>query len=197
MIKIKDLASASGNGFTLFELIVVLAIISAMVTVIVPFASRSNDSLQIREQSRDVAQTIRYAIDLAQNSCRPVKFVINPPFSRLQKLYSISKIYWHAAGYQVDQDIHPEATEHFGITVVEAMASGLVPLVVDKGGLPEIISHNQNGFLWSSLKSLTAKTQLLIGHPKKLAKMSQQAIIDCQKFSKANFENQLLRLISN
>jgi len=75
MIKIKDLAS--DNGFTLFELIVVLAIISAMVTVIVPFASRSNDSLRIREQSRDVAQTIRYAIDLAQNSCRPVKFVIN------------------------------------------------------------------------------------------------------------------------
>ena len=126
----------------------------------------------------------------------PVKFIVNPPFSQLQKLYSVSKLYWHAAGYWVDEDLHPEATEHFGIAVVEAMASGLVPLVVKKGGLPEIITHNQNGFLWSDTEELIAKTQLLIGHPKKLSKMSQSALIDCQKYSKANFEAQLLRLIT-
>ena len=138
---------------------------------------------------------LKHLLYIAKNL--PVKFVVNPPFSRLQKLYSASKIYWHAAGYQVNQDIHPEATEHFGITVVEAMASGLVPLVVNQGGLPEIINHNQNGFLWSDIKELTAKTQFLIGHPKKLAKMSQSALADCQKFSKSNFESQLLKIISS
>lgn len=127
----------------------------------------------------------------------PIDFVVNSPFVDLQKLFSVSKIYWHAAGYQVDQDIHPEATEHFGIAVVEAMASGLVPLVVDKGGLPEIIRHNVNGYHWSELDQLIAKTQLLIGHPQKLAKMSRQALADCQKFSKNNFATQLFRLINN
>ena len=127
----------------------------------------------------------------------PVEFVVNPPFTDLQKLFSAAKIYWHAAGYQINQDIHPEAAEHFGITVVEAMASGLVPVVVDKGGLPEIVNNNKNGFHWSDVSQLVAKTQLLIRHPKKISQMSQRALIDCQKFSKSNFENQLLRLINN
>jgi len=65
------------TAFTLFELIVVLTIISVMVAVIVPFAVRSNEGLKIREQSRDIAQTIRYAITLAQDRHRPTKFVIN------------------------------------------------------------------------------------------------------------------------
>ena len=75
-IKNKDRADCS-KGFTLFELIIVLAIISVMTAVIIPFASRSNNSLKVTEHSRDIAQTIRYAIDLAQSSYRPVKFVID------------------------------------------------------------------------------------------------------------------------
>ena len=64
-------------AFTLFELIVVLAIISSMVAAVIPFAARSNEGLKIREQTRDIAQTIRYAISLAQDQHRTVKFVIN------------------------------------------------------------------------------------------------------------------------
>ncbi|MFC1677106.1 Tfp pilus assembly protein FimT/FimU [Planctomycetota bacterium] len=64
------------KGFTLFELIIVLAIISAMTCVIIPFASRSNNSLKVTEHSRDIAQTIRFAIDLAQSTYSPIKFVI-------------------------------------------------------------------------------------------------------------------------
>lgn len=64
-------------GFTLFELIVVLAIITAMVAVVLPFCKRSNDSLKIRQHSSNVAQTIRYAIDLAENRNKVVKFILN------------------------------------------------------------------------------------------------------------------------
>lgn len=65
------------DGFTLIELIVVLAIISAMISVVLPFAGRSNEGLKIKEQGRDIAETIKYALDLAQNSHKQVKFVIN------------------------------------------------------------------------------------------------------------------------
>ena len=64
-------------GFTLLELVIVLAIISGMVAVVIPFAKRSSDGLKTREQSQNMAQTIRYAIDLAQNNRRAVKFIFN------------------------------------------------------------------------------------------------------------------------
>ena len=39
------------SAFTLFELVVVLAIISAMVAVVIPFCKRSNYGLKIKQAS--------------------------------------------------------------------------------------------------------------------------------------------------
>ena len=125
----------------------------------------------------------------------PISFVVNPQFTDLQKIYSESKIYWHAAGFEVDEEIHPENTEHFGMTIVEAMASGLVPVVVSQGGIPEIVENGVNGFLWSSLEELILKTKKLIENPENLKLMSQQSIINCRQFSKENFEKRLLAII--
>ena len=127
----------------------------------------------------------------------PIKFIINPPFSRLKRIYAKSKIYWHAAGYNVDQDQHPEATEHFGMVVVEAMASGLVPLVVNKGGLPEIVNHESNGFHWSNTKELILQTEDLILRPEKLKTMAITAKADSQQFSKDAFAKKLLNIVNS
>ena len=131
---------------------------------------------------------------LAQNY--PIEFVIKPDFASIKKLYSSAKIFWHAAGYQVDANRHPEATEHFGIVVVEAMASGAVPLVVCQGGLPEIVKPNHNGFLWQTLDDLREQTIFLTKHPQILQKISTRAIADSQKFSKTNFQKNIFKLIS-
>ncbi|MCK4336711.1 MAG: glycosyltransferase family 4 protein, partial [Candidatus Aminicenantes bacterium] len=40
--------------------------------------------------------------------------------------------------------------ESFGRTAVEAMAAGTPVLALKAGGLPEIISHKQNGYLMDS-----------------------------------------------
>ncbi len=138
---------------------------------------------------------LKYLKENASNL--PIEFVVNPDFKELQEIYSKSKIYWHAAGFNVDENNHPENTEHFGMTVVEAMAAGLVPVVVAKGGIPEIISDGTDGYLWKTIKELVSKTKSLIESPQDLDKMSQMAIIKCQKFSKANFESELLNLIKN
>ena len=122
--------------------------------------------------------------------------MVNPDFPTLKKLYSQSKIYWHAAGYGVNENINPQNTEHFGITVVEAMSSGLIPIVIAKGGLPEIISHEENGFLWNTTEELIAKTNLLIASPETQKNMSQKAIQSCKIFSKENFEKKLLSIIN-
>ncbi|MFA5750173.1 MAG: glycosyltransferase family 4 protein [Candidatus Shapirobacteria bacterium] len=136
---------------------------------------------------------LKYLQEKAQDL--PVDFVINPPFNILKDIYSKSKIYWHAAGFEVDESLHPENTEHFGITIVEAMASGLVPVVVSKGGIPEIVENGVNGFLWQTTDELILKTKKLIDNPEIFKLMSQQSLINCQQFSKDNFEKKLLNII--
>ena len=65
-------------GFTLFELIVVLAIISSMMMVIIPYARRSNDNLQLKEDCLNVTELIRYALDLTMHTKKTTKVGINP-----------------------------------------------------------------------------------------------------------------------
>jgi glycosyltransferase involved in cell wall biosynthesis len=125
----------------------------------------------------------------------PIEFIVNPDFDELKHVYSQSKIYWHAAGFGVDEFIHPEQTEHFGMTVVEAMDSGLVPMVVAKGGLSEIVTEPENGFLWQTIDELVAKTQLLLVTPVDLKNLSIKAQEASQVFSKQVFEAKLLDLI--
>ncbi|HPT65892.1 MAG TPA: glycosyltransferase family 4 protein [Candidatus Woesebacteria bacterium] len=126
-----------------------------------------------------------------------IEFIVNPNFEKLKEIYSKSKIYWHAAGFEVNEDDHPENTEHFGMTVVESMAAGLVPVVISKGGIPEIIEDGIDGYLWKTIDELVFKTKSLIESSSDLEKMSQKALVKCQNFSKANFEKEFLSLIKN
>ena len=65
------------KAFTLFELVIVLAVISAMVAVVMPFCLRSNEALEIKQGCSDIAQALRYAIDLSGQKSVPVKFIYN------------------------------------------------------------------------------------------------------------------------
>ncbi len=91
----------------------------------------------------------------------PIKFIVNPDFTKLKRLYAKSKFFWHAAGYEVDEIANPEKVEHFGMTTVEAMSAGCIPIVIGKGGQKEIISGGA-GFLCENAKEIALNTKLLI-----------------------------------
>lgn len=57
----------------------------------------------------------------------------------------------------------PDCEEGFGLTVVEAMASGNICIVAEKGALPEIIQDNYNGFVLkqSDSKSIAQKIDFI------------------------------------
>lgn len=93
----------------------------------------------------------------------PIDILPNISYIDLLDLYRRAKFYWHAAGYGVDEDKNPELTEHFGITTVEAISSGAIPLVVGKGGQTEIVS-NPN-LLWETASELVEKTLSLVSNP--------------------------------
>ncbi|MCK4887680.1 MAG: type II secretion system protein [Planctomycetes bacterium] len=76
--KDNKLGFALSAGFTLFELIVVLAVISAIVGVALPYATKSNHVLNMRQDALNIAETFKYGIDLAQSRNRKIKISINP-----------------------------------------------------------------------------------------------------------------------
>lgn len=129
-------------------------------------------------------------------SSYPIDFLVNPAFSALKTTYEESTLYWHAAGHEVEETIHPESTEHFGMSVVESMASGCVPLVVNKGGLPEIVTSNLDGFLWNTTTELISQSMLLINSPDTLSRLRHEAESTSQQFSLDQFSRRINQLFT-
>lgn len=92
----------------------------------------------------------------------PVTLHPDAPFDRLRTLFSEAEIYWHAQGFGTDPDVLPEAQEHFGITVVEALAAGALPLVHGTGGPVEIVRPVHGLETWTDLDQLRAETRALV-----------------------------------
>lgn len=127
----------------------------------------------------------------------PVYFHLDAPFIEVKKLYNKASIYWHATGYGKDVEEHPEKQEHFGISTVEAMSAGCIPVVINRAGQRESVADGQNGFLWDTGEELINKTKLFID----LDSQSKQSLINsargkATKFNKTAFGKNIDRIFS-
>ncbi len=126
----------------------------------------------------------------------PIEIKVNLPFLELKDLYSKAKIFWHAAGFGVDEQKNPEKVEHFGMTTVEAMAAGCVPVVIKKGGQKEIINDGKDGFLWETVDELVNLTSRLINNDKIMSSFLKEAIKKSCDFSKEKFYEKIYCFIN-
>ena len=129
---------------------------------------------------------------------RPGDVKIHPNLDRqsLETLYGKASIYWHAAGYKEDLPTHPERFEHFGMAVVEAMSAGCVPVVLNGGGLPEIVEPGVSGWLWDDIDGLTASTRRLALDCAERARMGASAVEKARQFEPGVFRAELRRLLT-
>lgn len=125
----------------------------------------------------------------------PIEVMVNISNKELWEYYSKAKIYWHATGYGEDLQKYPEKAEHFGISTVEAMGSGCVPVVFDAGGQREIVRDGENGYLWDTLEEFAKKTNSLIEDQKVWKEMSENAIKSSEMFHGNRFCNDLKKII--
>jgi glycosyltransferase involved in cell wall biosynthesis len=113
-----------------------------------------------------------------------IRFHPNAPADVLADLYRRSALFWHAAGFG---ETRAERHEHFGITTVEAMAYGCVPVVVRLGGQLEIVVEGVSGRLWSTVPELVAITRELMSDPEQTEKLRRQAVERSTRFGKTEF----------
>lgn len=126
----------------------------------------------------------------------PIEIVENQSFNQLKNFYAKAKIFWSASGFRIDEEKEPEKVEHFGITVVEAMAAGCVPIITNKGGHKEIVEDPIDGILWDSPSGLLGSTLTIITNENKRKTIVRNARKKAQLFSESRFENEILKLVA-
>jgi glycosyltransferase involved in cell wall biosynthesis len=126
----------------------------------------------------------------------PVTLYENVNQEELAQHYRNSKIYWHASGFGEDLKVFPERAEHFGISTVEAMSAGCVPVVINAGGQKETVLDGKNGFVWETIGELIKKTDILVRDNVTYYKFSKACTDSAKQFDKERFCSLWYELIS-
>ncbi|MBI2443373.1 MAG: glycosyltransferase family 4 protein [Candidatus Levybacteria bacterium] len=109
-------------------------------------------------EDRDYLKTLRKRVEKNKG----IEILENLSYASLVRYYARAKIYLHATGFGEDLTVHPERAEHFGISVVEAMSAGCVPIVFGAGGPAEIVGDSVNGFHFHDTNELFHKIKSLM-----------------------------------
>lgn len=103
----------------------------------------------------------------------PVVFHLDASRQELEEVCGAASVFWHFTGAGEDPEAAPERMEHFGIATVEAMSAGAVPVVVARGGQPEIVG--EAGFLWETFEVCAEATRRLCGDEALRARLAEEA----------------------
>ncbi len=137
--------------------------------------------LKVRNRARDLAVT----------------FHLNTSTEEIQRLYASASVYWHATGYDNKGVHNPEVQEHFGISVIEAMSAGCVPLVYRGGGPADFIEPERTGYLWETPAELADLTQRFMAlDAQSKAEMVGRVREEARRFEPGCFRAQVLDLVA-
>jgi glycosyltransferase involved in cell wall biosynthesis len=138
-------------------------------------------------------QYVRRVRDVAQGL--PVRIEVNASREEFAHALSSASLAWQAPGWGEDPDEHPERFEHFGITAVEVMSAGAVPVALGVGGVNEVVRDGIDGVLWRD--GPEEHTLRLIEDPGRLERMSRAARERAQAFSPDAFDERLEQVLGN
>lgn len=110
-----------------------------------------------------------------------VKILLNITRDQLKQMLLTSRVY-----------LHPTINEHFGISIVEAMALGSIPVVHDSGGPREFVNKE---FRYESIEEAAEKVEKAVDFwsPDRAAVISNTA----EQFSEKNFSTRFIDLFNS
>jgi|MDTB01.2.fsa_nt_gb glycosyltransferase involved in cell wall biosynthesis len=117
-----------------------------------------------------------------------VLFHVNAPNHVLQRVMESCEVQWHLTGL----DSHPSdpaSFEHFGISIVESMFAGLIPVVVRQGGGLEIVGDTREfGETISTIPALVAATRRILDlSPPDAQTMSERVRRRAMEYTRGRF----------
>ena len=116
-----------------------------------------------------------------------VELLTNVPFAEFARVLSEAKVYLHVMPH-----------DHFGISVVEAMASGCVPVVHRSGGpWLDILDGQQGkyGFSYTSAKEAAESIDALVTDEDLRSKIISKALIRAKEFDQAVFKRKIVEVV--
>ncbi|MCJ9429762.1 glycosyltransferase [Kordiimonas marina] len=120
----------------------------------------------------------------------------NVSAARVADNLTTADIYMHATGFGMSPALQPHYMEHFGISIVEAMSYGCVPLVFDGGGAAELVMKAGVG---ATFRSRNAAEDEIIAYSKlpvaQKKDMALQAFKAAQAYDEALFRDAWRSLI--
>ena len=134
-------------------------------------------------------ETAEYVHRLKQE-CRslPVDFQLDASEQAKHEALRRASLYWSGTGIEMQEPRDAARLEHFGISIVEGMAAGCVPLCYSRGGPREIVEPGVSGFLYNDIDELATLSCLLALNAGLRQKMQRAAWHRAQRFTRACFE---------
>jgi glycosyltransferase involved in cell wall biosynthesis len=105
------------------------------------------------------------------------------PLRRVKDLLAKARIYVHCA-----------LNEHFGISIVEAMAAGCVPIVHNSGGAREIVT-NSVGYKWDTVDEASRQIANLTQNDSLRKELSEAATARSELFRPEVFESGITKIL--
>jgi glycosyltransferase involved in cell wall biosynthesis len=90
--------------------------------------------------------------------------------------------------------VNPGRYEGFGLSLIEAMSQGLVPVSFPTGVAPEIIRHGRNGFLVNTVGGMIRTVRMLIRKRARRTRIAQEAIKTSKHFKADTIIKEYIKL---
>lgn len=127
----------------------------------------------------------------------PIEIRKNLNNKEINQLCNRSKIFLMGKGLGIDETKYPALLENFGMSPVEAMSYGCVPVVLNKAGYKETVENNKSGFLFNSKKEAIRKLKHLIKDDSLRKKMSKNSVERAKKFSLQRMQKEIDEILKN
>lgn len=95
---------------------------------------------------------------------------------------------------QIDILLMPSRSEGFGLTAIEGMARGCVPIVSNVGGLPEVVEDGVCGFIYNHRSGENLAGSMIMAVSTDINNRSAAAIKAAARFSKQTYQSQISTL---